>query len=91
MSEKQCRHCLQAGNSIRVRGIDQSHPSARRLMAMGMDAGCDIHVERLSPFGDPYIVKVKGYNLAVRRKDFEALDVEEQETSEVTYANRAGR
>ncbi len=83
MSERQCKRCLKAGNCIRVRGVDRSHPSARRLLAMGVDAGCDIHVERQSPFGDPYIVKIKGYDLAVRRKDFEALDVEEMAGNEV--------
>lgn len=77
MSEKQCRRCLRAGNRIRVRGIDANHPSARRLRAMGLDKGCDLEVERLSPFGDPCMVRFKGYCLAVRRKDFEALDVEE--------------
>ena len=83
MSEKQCRRCLHAGNVIRVRAVDHRHPSARRLLAMGVDAGCDIRVERQSPFGDPFIVKVKGYDLAVRRRDFEALDVEEPQTAEV--------
>lgn len=83
MSEKQCRHCLRAGNSIRVRSIDSNHPSARRLKAMGFEKGCDVQVERLSPFGDPCMVKVRGYSLAVRRRDFEALDVEDTTKAEV--------
>jgi ferrous iron transport protein A len=78
MSEKQCRHCIQAGNCIRIKNIDSTHPSARRLKAMGIDKGCDIKIERISPFGDPCMVTVRGYNLAVRRRDFEALDVEEK-------------
>lgn len=68
---------------MRIRGIDNTHPSARRLRAMGLDKGCELEVERLSPFGDPCMVKVRGYNLAVRRKDFEALDVEETVKSRV--------
>jgi ferrous iron transport protein A len=78
MSEKQCRRCIKAGNSIRIKDIDSTHPSARRLKAMGIEKGCDLEVERISPFGDPCMVKVKGYSLAVRRRDFEALDVEEK-------------
>jgi ferrous iron transport protein A len=77
MSEKQCRRYIQAGNCIRIKSIDITHPSARRLKAMGIEKGCDIEVERVSPFGDPCMVKVRGYSLAVRRKDFEALDMEE--------------
>lgn len=78
MSEKQCRRCIKAGNCIRIKGIDSTHPSARRLKAMGIETGCDIEVERISPFGDPCMVKVRGYSLAVRRRDFEALDVEDK-------------
>jgi ferrous iron transport protein A len=83
MSEKQCRHFIQAGSRITVTGVNAAHPSARKLKAMGIEMGCDVQVERLSPFGDPCIVKVKGYSLAVRRKDFEALDVEEKEKTGV--------
>lgn len=68
---------------MRVQSVNCGHPSARRLMAMGIDKGCKMQVERVSPFGDPCIVKVRGYNLAVRRKDFEALDVEELAETEV--------
>lgn len=78
MSEKQSRYYLRAGNSIKIQNIDINHPSARKLAAMGFEKGCDVQVERVSPFGDPYMVRVKGYSLAVRRKDFEAIDVEEK-------------
>jgi ferrous iron transport protein A len=84
MSERQLRQCIHTGRRIHVRGIDRAHPSARRLMTMGLDKGCDLQVERVSPFGDPYIVKVRGYNLAVRRKDLEALEVEEKEETGAT-------
>jgi Fe2+ transport system protein FeoA len=50
---------------------------------MGFDKGCDVQVERISPFGDPCMVKLRGYNLAVRRRDFEALDVEDTEKTGV--------
>lgn len=71
-----CRHCLRAGSRFVVKGIDLSHPSARKLLSMGFDRGCEVKVERVSPFGDPYIVKLRGYNLAVREKDFDAIDTE---------------
>ena len=83
MSEKQCRRCIQAGNCIQIRSINSNHPSANRLKAMGFDKGCDVQIERISPFGDPCMVKLKGYSLALRRKDFEAFDVEEKVESEV--------
>jgi ferrous iron transport protein A len=48
-------------------------------MAMGFDNGCEIKVERVAPLGDPYMVTVKGYNLALRRKDLDALNLKELE------------
>lgn len=72
-----CGQCIREGSRIRVRDVDFRHPSARKLKDMGIGKGCSLEVERLSPFGDPCIVRVKGYSLAVRRRDFEALDLEE--------------
>jgi Fe2+ transport system protein FeoA len=76
MSVQQCIRCAKNGNRIRITAVDVAHPSARKLMAMGIDRGCDIRVERVSPFGDPCMIQVKGYSLALRRRDFEALHLE---------------
>lgn len=74
--------CLRAGSCIVVKGINASHPSARKLMAMGFGRGCEVKVERVAPFGDPCIVRLRGYNLAVRRRDFDALEAEEKADAE---------
>jgi ferrous iron transport protein A len=72
-----CGHCLRAGSCLVVKGIDPGHPSARRLMDMGFGRGCRVRVERVSPFGDPCIVNLRGYSLAVRARDLDAIEAEE--------------
>jgi ferrous iron transport protein A len=76
MSIQQCMQCARAGSRIHVKGLIAAHPSARKLRSMGIDAGCDIRVERVSPFGDPCVIQLKGYRLALRRRDFDALELE---------------
>lgn len=79
MSLQQCMKCAKSGNCIRVRGVLEAHPSARKLRAMGVDEGCEICVERVSPFGDPCMIRLKGSLLALRRRDFDALELEPAE------------
>ena len=80
---RSCGKCLHAGSCAVVCSINHNHPSARRLMAMGFDDGCEIKVECVAPLGDPYMVSVRGYSLALRRRDLEALDLKELEQAEV--------
>lgn len=48
----------------------------RRLMDMGVVTGAEVEVERVAPLGDPVQIKVKGYDLAVRKKEAENIQVE---------------
>lgn len=76
MSVQQCIRCAKAGNGVRIKSFASAHPSVPKLKSMGLGEGCDICVERVSPFGDPCMILVKGYRLALRRKDFEAMELE---------------
>lgn len=76
MSVQQCLKCANSGDCIRVRGICAAHPSARKLRSMGLAEGCEICVERVSPFGDPCMIRLKGGLLALRRGDFDAMELE---------------
>lgn len=76
MSVQQCTQYAKSGKQMRIKRIVASHPSARKLKSMGLDEGCDIRMERVSPFGDPCMITVKGYSLALRRRDLDALDLE---------------
>ena len=46
-----------------------------RLMEMGLVRGEQVRVQRAAPLGDPIALRVKGYDLALRRRDARAVVV----------------
>jgi len=51
----------------------------RRLFDMGVVAGAEVEVLRVAPLGDPVEIKVKGYDLALRKKEAGNIQVELEE------------
>ena len=45
----------------------------RRLLEMGFVAGERIRLERVAPMGDPLALRLKGYQLALRKADAEQI------------------
>lgn len=49
-------------------------PAARpRLMEMGLLVGTKVELVRFAPLGDPVEVKVRGYNLTLRKSEAEQI------------------
>lgn len=48
---------------------------ARRLMEMGVVPGAPVCVVKAAPLGDPIQVRVRGYNLALRRAEAQTISV----------------
>lgn len=48
----------------------------RRIMDMGLTKGAQVYVRKVAPLGDPMELTVRGYELSVRRKDAELIEVE---------------
>ena len=48
----------------------------QRLLDMGLVSGSDIVMERVAPLGDPIEIKVKGYNLSLRKEEAASVEVE---------------
>lgn len=44
-----------------------------RLLEMGLLVGTPIEVIRFAPLGDPIEIKVRGYNLSLRRQEAEQI------------------
>lgn len=49
--------------------------SRPRLMEMGLLVGTPIELVRFAPMGDPVEIKVRGYNLTLRRHEAEQIFV----------------
>jgi ferrous iron transport protein A len=48
----------------------------RRLLDMGVVTGVIVEVQRVAPLGDPVEIRVRGYNLALRKEEAADIQVE---------------
>ena len=67
---------LKHGEKGRVVKIGGSGSIHRRLLDMGLVSGSDIEMQRVAPLGDPIEIKVKGYNLSLRKEEAASIQVE---------------
>ncbi|WP_296875468.1 ferrous iron transport protein A [Thomasclavelia sp.] len=47
----------------------------RRIMDMGITKNTDVLVRKVAPLGDPIEVKVRGYELSIRKADAAMIEV----------------
>ena len=66
---------LPVGKSARVTAVHGSGRISRRLMEMGVLPGVSVQIVKSAPFGDPIEVRVRGYSLAMRRSEADAIEV----------------
>jgi len=64
------------GETVRVTRLHGEGPTKRRIMDMGITKGTAIYVRKVAPLGDPVELTVRGYELSLRRKDAELIEVE---------------
>lgn len=68
---------LTAGDRGRVtRFAAGSRALRRQLLAMGLTPGARVEFVRVAPLGDPLELKVRGFNLSLRRSEAELVEVE---------------
>jgi ferrous iron transport protein A len=70
--------CLAKINSqVKIIGYNTSSSYYRRkLLGMGLTKGTKFTVIRKAPLGDPVQIRLRGYNLSLRKKEVEMLEVE---------------
>ena len=62
-----------AGMKATVAEIKLPPESRPRLMEMGLLVGTTIELVRFAPMGDPVEIKVRGYNLTLRKHEAEQI------------------
>ena len=67
---------LKRGEKGRIVKIGGTGSIRRRLLDMGLVPGSDIEMERVAPLGDPIEIKVKGYNLSLRKEEAASIQIE---------------
>ncbi len=63
------------GTSATVAEIKLPPQSRPRLMEMGLLVGTTVELVRFAPLGDPVEIKVRGYNLTLRKHEAEQIFV----------------
>ena len=64
------------GDTVKVVKLHGEGAVKRRIMDMGITKGVEIYVRKVAPLGDPIEIKVRGYELSLRKNDAELIEVE---------------
>lgn len=67
---------IAAGTRIRVTGFDNENDYSAQLRRLGLVPGTEATVLRRAPLGDPLEIRLRGYSLALRPSEAQALQIE---------------
>ena len=67
---------VKVGATVKGVKLHGEGPVRRRIMDMGITKGVTIYVRKVAPLGDPIEVRVRGYELSLRRADAEMVEIE---------------
>ena len=67
---------VKCGETVTVARLAGEGPVRRRIMDMGITKGASVFVRKVAPLGDPVEVTVRGYELTIRKRDAELIEVQ---------------
>jgi len=67
---------LKPGKKGIVKRVSSGGALKKRLLDMGIVPGCSLEVLRTAPLGDPVEVRIRGYNLSLRKEEAVRVYVE---------------
>lgn len=65
------------GSTVRIKSVEES-PMKQRLMSMGLIPHTRVEILRSAFLGDPIAIRLRAYNLAIRKHDAEKIIVTEE-------------
>ena len=69
---------MKIGDKAIVAGYEKGNASFReKLLSMGLTKGVNIEVKKKAPLGDPVEIKVRGFNLSLRKIEADILLLKE--------------
>lgn len=69
---------LTPGRSAVIQNLPKSGTAFVRLREMGLLTGTTVTLMRVAPLGDPIEIKIRGYNLSLRKSEADHVIVEPQ-------------
>ena len=70
---------VKIGESVKVKALKGEGPVKRRIMDMGITPGATVFVRKTAPLGDPMEITVRGYELSLRKRDAEIIEISEDD------------
>ena len=68
---------LVIGQKAKVLALHSDNKSLRRrLLDMGITSGVEIKIKKTAPLGDPVDIALRGYELCIRIREMQNIDVE---------------
>ncbi|KGN02266.1 iron transporter FeoA [Clostridium novyi A str. 4570] len=68
---------LKSGEMGFIKDINGDEKLSKRLLALGCIEGTSVTVKTSAPLGDPIIISVRGFDLAIRKKDAKNITLKE--------------
>lgn len=66
---------LKRGENVKVAKIDLDARTQKRLNDMGLTEGVSVKLITYAPLGDPLLIKVRDFMLAIRKEDAKNITV----------------
>ncbi|MBU3182749.1 FeoA family protein [Clostridium psychrophilum] len=60
---------LKTGDKGLIQSIGGDDKFAKRLLALGFIEGTEVKLIATAPLGDPIVINLRGFNLAIRKND----------------------
>lgn len=60
---------LKVGQKGIIDNIDGNEKLVKRLLALGCINNTEVEVKKIAPFGDPIIIRFRGFDFALRKSD----------------------
>lgn len=70
---------LKIGSTAVIRAVGGEGALRCRLLDMGLIPRTKVTLQKVAPMGDPIEIRVRGYELTLRREDAEKIEVGEVE------------
>ena len=67
---------IPVGATTRIVRLHGEGAVKRRIMDMGITKGAEVSVRKVAPLGDPIELKVRGYELSIRKGEAVLIEVE---------------
>lgn len=72
-----CLSDLKIGQRAKVIQLHEKNKVIRRhLLDMGITKGVEITIKKIAPMGDPIDIKLRDYELCLRKADLKQIEVE---------------